>query len=70
MKKNIKKVLLSLPAKYNKAVMDNLLENMIPQDIYLHFEMVSLTEYPDRFEMKLEEDAALVPADMSGNVSI
>jgi len=46
--------------------MDNLLESMIPQDIYLHFEMVSLTEYPDHFEMKLEEDAALVPADMSG----
>ena len=46
--------------------MDKLLESMIPKDIYQHFEMVSLTEHPDRFEMKLEEDASLVPADLSG----
>jgi hypothetical protein len=45
--------------------MNKLLESMIPQDIYHHFEFVSLSEYPDRFEMKLEEDAALVPAGLS-----
>ena len=46
--------------------MDNLLESMIPQDIYQHFKMLSLTEHPDRFEMRLEEDASLVPDDLSG----
>jgi hypothetical protein len=46
--------------------MDNiLLENMLPNDIYLHFRMVSLKEHSDRYEMKLEEYPELVPADLS-----
>jgi hypothetical protein len=46
--------------------MDKLLESMLPQDIYQHFKMVSLTEHSDRFEIKMEENAALVPPELDG----
>jgi hypothetical protein len=45
--------------------MDELLKSMLPQNIYLYFEMVSLTEKPNCFEMKLEEFAELVPRELS-----
>jgi hypothetical protein len=45
--------------------MDKLLESMLPQSIYDHFRMVSITERSDGFEMKLEENAELVPAELS-----
>jgi hypothetical protein len=45
--------------------MDKLLESMLPQSIYERFYMVSLTDRPDGFEMKLEENAELVPAELS-----
>jgi hypothetical protein len=47
-----------------------LLENILPKDIYLHFEMKSLTEHSHGFEMKLEEYAELVPFDMSDIPSV
>jgi hypothetical protein len=46
--------------------MDKLLESMLPQDIYQHFKMVSLTEHSVRFEMKLEENTDLVPPELEG----
>jgi hypothetical protein len=45
--------------------MDKLLASMLPQSIYDHFRMVSITERPDGFEMQLEEKAELVPAELS-----
>jgi len=45
--------------------MDKLLESMLPEVIHQHFEMVSLTEHSNRFEMKLEENASLVPHALS-----
>jgi hypothetical protein len=42
-----------------------LLESMLPQDIHLHFKMVSLKEKADGFWMKLEEYAELVPSELS-----
>jgi len=41
---------------------------MLPEDIYLHFEFVWITENHDGFEMRLEEYAELVPSAMS-NIS-
>ena len=41
---------------------------MLPEEIYLHFEFVGITENPDGFEMRLEEYAELVPSAMS-NIS-
>ena len=48
--------------------MDKLLSSMFPEDIYLHFEFVRITENPDGFEMRLEEYAEFVPPAMS-NIS-
>jgi len=45
--------------------MDKLLESMLPQDIFQHFKMVSLTEQSDRFEMRLEEYAEFVPPELA-----
>jgi hypothetical protein len=44
--------------------MDTLLKSMLPQEIYLHFELTSLTEKSHGFEMVLEESAALAPAEL------
>jgi hypothetical protein len=44
--------------------MDNLLESILLFEFYLHFQMVSLTEKSDCYEMKLEELAELVPSDL------
>jgi hypothetical protein len=38
---------------------------MLPQPIYDHFDMVSIIDRADGFEMKLEEKADLVPAELS-----
>jgi len=46
--------------------MDQLLENMLPREIYLHFDFVSLEENLNGFEMRLEELAELVPSSMNG----
>jgi hypothetical protein len=45
--------------------MDVLLQNILPEDIYLHFEMTFLSEQSDCYEMKLEELPDLVPSDLS-----
>jgi hypothetical protein len=42
-----------------------LLESLLPHQIYHHFKMVSIKERPDYFEMRLEENADLVPSDLS-----
>ena len=46
--------------------MDKLLSSMLPEDIYLHFEFVSITEHHDCYEMRLDEYAELVPSAMEG----
>ena len=33
--------------------MDKLLESMLPKEIYMHFDFITLNEYEDRYEMKL-----------------
>jgi hypothetical protein len=50
--------------------MDTLLKSMLPQEIYLHFELKSLTEKSHGFEMILEEYAELVPVELTGSSSI
>jgi len=50
--------------------MDKLLESMLPKEIYMHFDFITLNEYEDRYEMKLEELAELVPDEMKGYTSI
>jgi len=45
--------------------METLLASMLPESIYDHFNMVSITERPDGFDMKLEEKSELVPAELS-----
>ena len=50
--------------------MDKLLESMLPKEIYMHFDFITLNEYKDRYEMKLEELAELVPDEMKGYTSI
>jgi hypothetical protein len=45
--------------------MDKLLESLLPEGIYLHFKMVSLTEKPYGFEMRLDEKVELIPSDLS-----
>ena len=44
--------------------MEKLLKSMLPSNIYLHFEMVSLTEHSHGYEMRLEELAELIPVDL------
>ena len=46
--------------------MEQLLENILPEEIYLHFEFVSLKENPDGFEMRLNERSDLFPSEMEG----
>ena len=50
--------------------MDKLLESMLPKEIYMHFDFITLNEYEDRYEMKLEELAELFPDEMKGYTSI
>ena len=50
--------------------MDKLLQSMLPQEIYLHFELVSLSEKSHGFEMVLEESAELVPTELTGKANI
>jgi hypothetical protein len=50
--------------------MDSLLKSMLPQEIYLHFELKSLTERSHGFEMLLEEYAELVPVELASTASI
>ena len=45
--------------------MDTLIKSILPEDIYLHFEFVSLTEAPHGFEMRLDEYAELLPPELS-----
>ena len=42
--------------------MHTLLQSILPQEIYLHFELKSLSEQHHGYEMVLEESVALVPA--------
>jgi hypothetical protein len=50
--------------------MDKLLETMLPQEIYFHFEYISLTEEPHGFEMRLDEGAEFLPSSMNGSASV
>jgi hypothetical protein len=50
--------------------MTALLESILPKEIYLHFEMKSLTEQSHGFEMRLEEYAELVPSEMADIPSV
>jgi len=46
--------------------MEKLLKSMLPSNIYLHFEMASLTEHSHGYEMRLEELAELIPVELLG----
>ena len=54
--------------------MDNLLEslvkNLLPEEIYQHFVVVSLTEKHHGIEMRLEERSALVPLEIKDSPSV
>jgi hypothetical protein len=50
--------------------MNTLLQSMLPQEIYLHFELKSLSEKKHGYEMVLEESAELVPSELVHSPSI
>jgi len=43
---------------------------MLPENIYLHFEVVSLTEKSHGYEMRLEEYAELLPSELFSEPSV
>jgi len=45
--------------------MDTLLRSLMPENIYLHFNMASLSEHSYGYEMRLEELAELLPIELS-----
>jgi hypothetical protein len=51
-------------------MLDIFVKNMLPTEIYLHFEMVSLTEASHGYEMRLDEYAELLPSAMCGKSSV
>ena len=44
------------------TVLSTLVKAMLPEDIYHHFELVSLTEASHGYEMRLEEYRELLPS--------
>jgi hypothetical protein len=54
---------------FKKGKMDKLLQSLVstllPEEISLHFELVSVIEHPDRIELRMEEYAELVPENMA-----
>lgn len=50
----------------SQSLFQKLVSTLLPEDIYLHFELVSVQEYADRVEFVMEEYAGLIPPDMSG----
>jgi len=50
--------------------MDTILRSLLPQEIYLHFALVSLEEKSHGYEMILEEFAELLPSELFNKSSI
>jgi hypothetical protein len=51
-------------------VVEKLLSKLLPEEICLHFQIVSLEEFPHGIELRLEEYPELVPASMDGMCNI
>jgi hypothetical protein len=45
-------------------ILESILKNLLPENIYLHFGIVSLIEKPHGFEMRLDEYAELLPKEI------
>ena len=51
-------------------MLSTLVKSILPDDIYLHFEVVSLTEKSHGYEMRLEEYAAFLPSELYAEPSV
>jgi len=47
------------------SLLNDLLSALLPEEIYLHFDLVSVQEHPNRIELRLEEHTELVPPALS-----
>jgi hypothetical protein len=52
------------------TTLEVLIKSMLPEEIYFHFEMVSLTEASHGYEMRLEEYAEFLPSVMYDKPSV
>jgi hypothetical protein len=52
------------------TLLSTLVETMLPKEIYLHFEVVSLTESSHGYQMRLDEYAELLPAGLHQEPSV
>ena len=52
------------------TLLESLVKNLLPEEIYQHFVVVSLTEKPHGIEMRLEERSDLVPPDIKDRPSV
>ena len=52
------------------TMLSTLVKSILPDDIYLHFEVVSLTEKSHGYEMRLEEYAEFLPSELSWEPSV
>ena len=54
----------------DKSILDSIVSTILPKEIYLYFEVVSITEQAEEVEIKLEEYAEFVPPQMSSLTNI
>jgi len=54
----------------DKSILDSIVSTILPQEIYLHFELVSITQNEEDVEIRLDEYAELVPPEMSAITNI
>jgi len=52
------------------TLLESLVKNLLPEEIYQHFVVVSLTEKPHGIEMRLEERSDLLPPDIKDKPSV
>ena len=54
----------------DKSILDSIVSTMLPKEIYLHFELVGISEQAEEVEIRLEEYAELVPPQMSSTANV
>ena len=52
------------------SLLNELLSALLPEEIYLHFDLVSVQEHINRIELRLEERSELVPTALSDEEKI
>ena len=54
----------------DQSIFDSIVSTILPKEIYLHFELVSITEKEEGVEIRLDEYADLAPPEMSSITNI